>query len=235
MCGRYTLTLDIQTMLQVLLNRYDIELSLPFADYRPRYNIAPGQQIMAVINDGKQNRTGTLHWGLIPSWAKDPSVGYKMINARAETAAEKPAFKSSFQSRRCTILADGFYEWKKEKDKKVPMRVKLKQDRLFALAGLWASWKSPKGESIYSCTIITTTPNDLLEDLHHRMPVILPAESEKIWLDPSIEDTDLLKSLLTPYPSHEMEVYEVSPRVNSWQNDTPDCILPVKQTSEDTS
>lgn len=232
MCGRYALTVDIQAMLDILMNRYNIKIALPLNEYRPRYNIAPGQQVLAVINDGKQHRAGMLHWGFIPPWAQEPSIGYKMINARSETLAEKPAFKASFQNRRCTILADSFYEWKKEKNRKVPMRVKLKNNQVFALAGLWTSWKPQDGDIVYSCSIITTTPNHLMAELHHRMPVILSAENEKLWLDPSIKDIELLKSLLTPYPSEEMEAYEVSTAVNSWRNDTPECILPVQKTEE---
>lgn len=226
MCGRYALTMDTDTLMDILRERYGIEGSLVF-DYHPRYNIAPGQQVVAIINDGTRNRVGLLQWGLIPGWAQDPSIGNKMFNARAETLSEKPAFKHSFLNRRCLILADSFYEWKKDGDNKIPLRVKMKDNSILALAGLWSTWKPAEGSPISSCTVITTTPNPLMAQLHHRMPVILSTDAEKLWLNPEIRDPDLLGSLLTPFPPESMEAYEVSSVVNSWKNDTPDCIKKV--------
>lgn len=226
MCGRYALTMDTDTLMDTLRERYGIEGNLVF-DYHPRYNIAPGQQVVVIINDGTKNRVGLLQWGLIPSWAQDPSIGNKMFNARAETLSEKPAFKHSFLNRRCLILADSFYEWKKDGDSKIPLRVKMKDNGILALAGLWSTWKPAEGSPISSCTVITTTPNPLMAQLHHRMPVMLSIDTEKLWLDPEIRDPDLLTSLLTPFPSESMEAYEVSSLVNSWKNDTPDCIKKV--------
>lgn len=226
MCGRYALTIDTDTLIEILQSRYGIAGDLPF-DYQPRYNIAPGQQVISIINDGEKNRVGSLQWGLIPAWAQDPSMGSKMFNARSETLIEKPAFKSSFLHRRCILLADSFYEWKKEENRKIPMRVMMKDKSLFSLAGLWSTWRPAEGSPVSSCTIITTLPNALMAHLHHRMPTILTAETEKLWLNPEIRDPHFLKSLLAPFDPREMEAYEVSSLVNSWKNETPDCIRPV--------
>ncbi len=167
-------------------------------------------------------------WGLIPSWAKDPAIGNQLINAQAETAATKPAFRSAFHKRRCQILADGFYEWKKENRPKKPFHIRLRDGRPFAFAGLWEHWERPEGAAIDSCTILTTTPNDPLRPLHHRMAVILPSSAYYRWLDPSIQEADRLQPVLLPYPSEEMTVYPVSTVVNNPANDTPSCTEPLR-------
>ncbi|HYK73956.1 MAG TPA: SOS response-associated peptidase [Pseudoneobacillus sp.] len=221
MCGRFTLT----ATLEQLMDRFDIEYFMNEEDYFPNYNIAPSQSVLAVINNGAANKMGYLKWGLIPSWAKDPSISNKMINARGETLIEKPSFKYAYQKKRCLILADSFYEWKKSDSKsKTPMRIKLKSDDLFAMAGLWEKWISPEGKSIFTCTVITTTPNALVHEIHDRMPVILKREDEKFWLDPSITDTNLLNPLLKPLDMELMEAYEVSSLVNSPKNNTIELI-----------
>ncbi len=166
-----------------------------------------------------------MHWGLIPSWAKDPSIGNKMINARAETLLEKPSFKRLVGKRRCLVLTDGFYEWRKEGKRKVPMRMLLKTRELFAFAGLWDRWKKPDGNEFQSFTIITIDANDLLRPIHDRMPVILGRDGEEKWLNPDLKDPSELLPLLKPYPSELMEAYDVSPLVNSPRNDRPECIL----------
>jgi len=191
----------------------------------PRYNIVPSQEVLAIIS-GEEYNAVQLKWGLIPFWAKDLSSTKAMINARAETVDQKPSFKKSFRHKRCLIPADGFYEWKKGEKGKRPYRITLKGGGVFAFAGLWDRWKSSQGETIDSCTIITTAPNELLESIHNRMPVIMPEEAEHIWLDPDADTADL-KSLLNPYPSEFMESYEVSTRVNSPKNDIPEVIEPV--------
>jgi putative SOS response-associated peptidase YedK len=195
-------------------------------DLKSRYNIAPTQDVPAIIGRGT-NRLAMFKWGLIPSWAKDPSIGNKMINARAETLTEKPSFKFALQGRRCLTVADGFYEWKKVGLIKKPYRITLKNNELFAFAGLWDTWRSPSGEVINSCSIITTSPNELMEPLHSRMPVILPREAEEVWLDGAIRDSEFLKSLLQPYPSGLMVAYELAVLVNSSRNDVPECLTPV--------
>jgi putative SOS response-associated peptidase YedK len=221
MCGRYSLFADYSA----LLERFEIEeVSIDANDYSPRYNIAPSQQVLAVVNDGTKNRLGLLRWGLIPPWAKDAKIGYKMINARAETAAEKPSFRNAFKKKRCLIVADSFYEWRRTDGEKTPMRIKLKSGEPFAFAGLWESWKSPEGKTINTCSILTTKPNELMAAIHDRMPVVLSKEAEKIWLDPTVQDPEVLGELLKPFDAKEMEAYEVSEAVNSPKNDGPELI-----------
>ncbi len=224
MCGRFTLFTD----LDVILKQFHVG-SIAFDGYEKRYNIAPGQPVLAIVNDGRENRIGYLKWGLIPFWAKDPKMAYRLINARAETLAEKASFKHAFKKRRCIIPADGFYEWKKTAEQNQPYRIKLKSDAVFGFAGLWERWTDQSGQEIHTCTIITTQANSVLKDLHHRMPVILNHEEVHIWLDPSIDDPYLLADLLDPYPAHEMHVYPVSPAVNSAKNDRPDLIEPMSR------
>lgn len=223
MCGRFTLTADID----FVMKRFTLSEKFNVTEYQPRYNIAPSQPLLCVIHDGEANRAGYLKWGLVPSWSKDPKIGNKMINARAETLAEKPSFKASFKKRRCLIIADSFYEWKKDGNRKIPMRIKLKNDQPFAMAGLWERWQDNEGQQINSCTIITTSPNELMKDIHDRMPVILSPEDEKIWLDRSIEDINYLKQFLIPYHQDMMEAFEVSAQVNSPANDSSELIKSV--------
>ncbi|MGG3571418.1 SOS response-associated peptidase [Bacillus gobiensis] len=221
MCGRFTLYSDFDD----ILNRFDIELSNLEYDYVQSYNIAPSQQILSVINDGSKNRLGHLRWGLLPPWSKDEKIGYKMINARSETLAEKPSFKKPLQSKRCIIPADSFYEWKRIDSKtKLPMRIKLRSAKLFSFAGLWEKWNSPKGEMIYSCTIITTNSNDLMSPIHDRMPVILTPETEAQWLNPKNKNIEDLQKLLVPYEAKDMEAFQVSSEVNSPKNNSPELI-----------
>lgn len=194
----------------------------------PRYNVAPTQDVSVVLNESP-TRLSVVQWGLIPGWAKDPGIGAQMINARAETVAEKPAFRSAFKKRRCFVLADGFYEWRKEGDgkTKTPMYLRLKSGEPFALAGLWEVWNSPEGEPRRTCTIITTEPNELVAPIHNRMPAILPRDAEAAWLDGSLEPAALM-ALLKPYPADQMQAHAVSRRVNAPQNDEPALIEPVQ-------
>lgn len=223
MCGRFTIVVTLEE----LMERFLLD-SVPFA-YRPRYNAAPGQPIAAIVAHKGENRIGLLRWGLIPSWAKDEKIGYQTINAKAETLREKPSFAAAFESRRCVIPADGFYEWKRgdERGSRQPYRITLKSGGLFALAGLYDSWTAPDGRKISSCTIITTTANRLMADIHDRMPVILRPEDERIWLDRTQFDARRLQSLLAPYPDEEMTAYAVSPKVGNVANDAPDLIEPL--------
>jgi putative SOS response-associated peptidase YedK len=165
-----------------------------------------------------------MHWGLVPSWAKDTSIGNRMINARAETLTEKRTFKALLGRKRCLVLADGFYEWQKRERGKLPMRFVLRDQGPFAFAGLWDSWRKPDGNELQSFTIITTGANDLLRRVHERMPVILDRESEEVWLDLDLKDPAKLRPLLKAYPSRDMEAYCVSKLVNSPANDMPECI-----------
>jgi putative SOS response-associated peptidase YedK len=194
----------------------------------PRYNIAPSQPIAVIPNNG-QNRIEFFRWGLIPSWAKDPKIGNRMINARAETLAEKPSFRVAYRRRRCLVLADGFYEWRKEAGRKTktPMYIRLESGQPFAFAGLWEAWRSPDDQTVLSCTIITTTPNTLVEKIHNRMPVVLAPAAYDLWLDPGEQSPDRLNEWLRPYPASQMSAYPVSTQVNNPSNDVPDCIVPV--------
>ncbi|MGM0888033.1 MAG: SOS response-associated peptidase [Bacillota bacterium] len=219
MCGRFTLFTDIEEIKE----RFDIQGSFD-EEYQFSYNIAPSQSVLSVINDGVRNRLGYLRWGLIPFWAKDEKTGYKMINARAETIAEKASFRNAYKKKRCLIIADSFYEWKKTPERKIPMRIKLKNHAPFGMAGLWESWKSPEGISIYSCSVITTVPNELMTSIHDRMPVILKPEDEKDWLNPSINDPAYLQQYLKSFDSEQMEAFEVSTDVNSTKNNSPNLI-----------
>lgn len=219
MCGRFTLFTDIEEIKE----RFDIQGSFD-EEYQFSYNIAPTQSVLSVINDGVRNRLGYLRWGLIPFWAKDEKAGYKMINARAETIAEKASFRNAYKKKRCLIIADSFYEWKKTPERKIPMRIKLKNHAPFGMAGLWESWKSPEGISIYSCSVITTVPNELMTSIHDRMPVILKPEDEKDWLNPSINDPAYLQQYLKSFDSEQMEAFEVSTDVNSTKNNSPNLI-----------
>lgn len=219
MCGRYTITVTFEELLAYFALE---ETTAPF--HTPRYNVAPGQLIPAVINDGEQLRIGQLKWGLIPSWAKDAKLAYKMINARAETVHERPAYKGPFQRKRCLIPADGFYEWKATHDGgKQPMRIALHSRPIFSFAGLYDTWISPEGEKISTCTIITTEPNTLVKDIHDRMPVILPEEDEHKWLEHG-QHPEVLHAMLKPYDVDDMYAYPVSPRVGNVKNDSEECI-----------
>jgi putative SOS response-associated peptidase YedK len=223
MCGRYSLTANLEQLQgRFSFTGEDLELG-------PRYNVAPTQSVLVVTNNGEaKNRAEFMHWGLVPSWAKDMSIGNRMINARGETLAEKSSFRRALQKRRCLVLADGFYEWQGTGKSKTPMYVALKSREPFGMAGLWEAWKMPSGDWLHSCTIITTTPNSLMEPIHNRMPVILSREIEATWLDPELDDSTFLTNLLQPYPSDEMQTYPVSRLVNSPANDTPECIAPAE-------
>lgn len=221
MCGRFTLTATIEE----IIDRFDIQSFLNEELFAPSYNIAPSQLVLAVINDGSSNRMGFLKWGLVPPWANDPSIGNKMINARAETLTEKPSFRNAFKKKRCLVIADSFYEWKRHSDKtKTPMRITLKSNELFAMAGLWEGFKAPDGKVLYSCSVITTGPNELMKDIHDRMPVILNRQDEPTWLNPDITDSNSLKPLLIPFDENLMDTYEVSSLVNSPKNNSIELI-----------
>jgi len=216
MCGRFTLTVNIDAVAKA----FGVAPSVQTA---PRYNVAPTQEVVTVVRD-ETKHLEMLRWGLIPSWAKEESIGSKMINARAETLAEKPSFKRLLQSKRCLIVADGFYEWKQEAGGKTPMYFTLPNHELFAFAGLWDTWKQPDGQLLRTCTIITTNPNELAATVHNRMPAILPAEAQEEWLDPQQHDMHVLQQLLKPYSASDMEVRPVSRKINSPQYDSAELI-----------
>ncbi len=222
MCGRFTLA----------------ENPADFADefdgaefpqqFEPRYNVAPSQPVLAIPNDGRNSATFFL-WGLIPSWAKDPAIGNRLINARGETLAEKPAFRGAFKYRRCVIPADGFYEWKAQPGSKlkIPHYIQLKTHKPFGLAGLWEEWQGADGAPIRTCTIVTTEPNELMATIHNRMPVMLGRDGLQRWLDPSPGSPERLNDLIKPFPAALMEMHPVSTLVNSPANERPECIRPI--------
>lgn len=223
MCGRFTLIAPGEAVAEL----FDLSEAPELA---PRYNIAPTQPVAAVrYNRDKGKREFThFHWGLIPSWAKDPAIGSRMINARSETAAEKPSFRAAFKYRRCLVPTDGFYEWWKVDGGKQPVRIHMKDERPFAIAGLWEHWQSPDGSEIESCTLLTTGPNDLLKPIHNRMPVILAKEDFDLWLDPGAQHPGEVQPLLRPFTSDKMTFYPVSTHVNNPRNEDPTCIAPLE-------
>jgi putative SOS response-associated peptidase YedK len=219
MCGRFVLTADTDTI-QLAFNLTSVPNMIP------RFNIAPSQPIAVITNE--QPQALTFHqWGLIPSWAKDPKIGNKMINARSETAAEKPSFRAAFRRRRCLIPTDGFFEWQKRDGGKVPMFIHRDDWQVFAFAGLWEVWYSPEGDELRTATILTTEPNDLMASIHNRMPVILQPDDYAQWLAPNEQRPADLQPLMIPYPAELLAAYRVSTFVNSPANDTPEAIEPM--------
>ncbi len=221
MCGRFTL----RTPASVVAAQFGLFETPSFA---PRFNIAPTQPVLAVRCAPERSdclrELALLRWGLVPSWAGDLSIGNRLINARAESVAEKPAFRAALRRRRCLVVADGFYEWQKSAKKKQPYFIHMRDDGPFAFAGLWESWEGPDHSAIESCTLLTTEANALVEPIHDRMPVILGAKDYGRWLDPAIQKPDELALLLRPYAQEEMEAYPVSSHVNSPANEDPECI-----------
>ena len=222
MCGRFALIVDASVLAEV----FEID---PPRDLKPRFNIAPTQRI-PIVRAGREapREWAEVRWGLVPSWAKDEKIGARMINARGETVAEKPSFRSAVKSRRCLIPADGFYEWVKTDGGKQPHYIHFADGRAFAFAGLWERWHKSDGEPLDTCTIITTTPNDLVAALHDRMPVILPPETFTEWLEPQPLTSDRLQDLLASHPAGDMEAYQVSTHVNKPANDDPECVVRVR-------
>jgi putative SOS response-associated peptidase YedK len=225
MCGRFRLA----RRKEILEEHFGAECALDDAEWSARYNVAPGQEIAVVRQDPANpvRRLEQLRWGLVPWWAKEPAIGYKMINARAETAAVRPAFRDALRARRCLVPADGFYEWKREGKRKLPFCFAMSGDEVFAFAGLWERWRSPQagvqGQTLESCAILTTAANQLMQDVHDRMPGILPPEAYELWLDPGFHKVAELTALLKPYPAAAMRRFRVSERVNQVQNDDAEC------------
>jgi putative SOS response-associated peptidase YedK len=226
MCGRF----EISAVDQILAT-FDAEETVELGP--PRYNIAPSQQIHIVCQDDGRRTVSLARWGLIPYWANDASIGNKLINARSETVQSKPAFRESFARRRCLIPATGFYEWKKSGTRKRPFHFGMRDGSLFAFAGLWSAWRSPAGATVETCAIITTTANNLLKEMHDRMPVILPTEAYEQWLAPAEASTHY--KLLVPFDGSLMRRYEVSTLVNAPKNDSPACIKPIDQVAGSSS
>jgi putative SOS response-associated peptidase YedK len=223
-CGRYTLAYEDFSF---MLEYYGLTPTTEFS-YSPRYNIAPGQAVPAVVHDGQHKRIGLLRWGLVPAWAESQNIGFKTINARAETLTQRPTFRKLVERKRCLLPADGFYEWKKTDGRKQPMRIVLKSRSLFSFAGLYDTWISPAGEKLSTCTIITVKPNDLMASIHNRMPAILRREDEDAWVDRSVRNSGDITNLLSPYAAEEMTAYPVQALVGNVHNDGPECIQEVQ-------
>lgn len=224
MCGRFQLSVKGKHIKE----RFNVEVFDEL--YKPNYNCSPSQKL-PVITNVEQNRLNYFRWGLIPSWAKDPKIGYKMINTRAESITEKPSFKDTFKKRRCLIPANGFYEWKKN-EQKTPFRIFLKNEALFSMAGIWETRLDSEGRPISTFSIITTAPNKLMKNIHNRMPVILPPELEDAWLNET--NQQLLKQLLSPYDASQMRAYPVSKKINLPVNNNAELISPVKEDEQAT-
>lgn len=223
MCGRFTL----RSPAGVVAEEFGL---LDVEPLRPRYNIAPTQPV-AVIRRSPKSRDAPrqlvmLRWGLVPSWAADPKIGNRLINARAETVAEKPAFRAALRRRRCLVAADGFFEWRRTGSAKQPYFIRRVDDRPFAFAGLWEIWEGPDHTLLESCALITTEANALMASIHDRMPVILSPDHYALWLDPAMEDPRQLLPLLRPCPSEAMVAHPVSTHVNDPRHDDPRCVVP---------
>lgn len=222
MCGRYTLLAD------ELKIRKEFNIPHPIESYQPSYNVAPGQNVLAVIHDGQERRAGYIRWGLVPSWAKDEKIGYKMINARSETAHEKPSFKKLMARKRCMIIADSFYEWRKTDKLKQPERVELLNKRPFAFAGLWDQWKHD-GKVLFTCTILTKDANEFMQPIYHRMPIILPKEKEAEWINPGLQDSSSAYQFLQTINTEELISYKVGSYVNKAVNNDDLCIKGISE------
>jgi putative SOS response-associated peptidase YedK len=224
MCGRFRLS----RRRQVVMEHFDSVSDEP--DWEPRYNIAPTQPVAVIRQTPARpvRELSLMRWGLIPSWAKDPSVAASMINARSETASTKPAFSDALKHRRCLIPADGFYEWKRTGKSKQPFCFEVNDGALFAFAGLWDRWKDPRGTWLTTCAILTTTPNAVAAAVHDRMPVILDPAAYDLWLDPGMRNVDAICELLKPYDARQMRSYPVSTRINHVANDDEKCSRPVE-------
>jgi putative SOS response-associated peptidase YedK len=236
MCGRYTIshsTEEILERFQILAEKIAVE---------PSYNVAPSNMVPVVVAeaaDVPEEPTSRLlqlcKWGLVPFWVKDLKGAKPLINARAESLTEKAAFKQALIKHRCVIPADGFYEWKKQKNAKIPMRMKLTQGKLFGFAGIYQDWKAPDGTLLRTCAIITVPANNCMKDIHDRMPAILTGDAEAIWLDPDVEDEDALAHCLRPYPHDDLEAYVVSTKVNKPNFNSPELIEPISQEEQEES
>jgi putative SOS response-associated peptidase YedK len=221
MCGRFTIMVDAEDMQEQL------ELGSMPANWRPRYNIAPTQPV-AVVSDARSRQVEWMRWGLVPSWAKDLEIGNRLINARSETVMEKPSFRSAFANRRCILLADGFYEWQRlagQQGPAAPFHFHRKDRKPFGMAGLWETWRSPEGNIVRSCTILTTQANQVVRPVHDRMPVMLSGTELWRWILPA--PAAVHQAMLLPYPDEEMEAVAVSRMVNRSDYESPDCILPL--------
>jgi len=223
MCGRFVTYIPLEQ----IIKDFDIDISL-IDDYSPNYNIAPTNEVLAIYEKENQKTLNKFRWGLVPFWAKDPSIGYKMINARKETLSERKTYKPLIKNKRCAIVSNGFYEWRREGNQKIPYYIKLKNNKPFSFAGLYDVWTDKDENKLISCTIITTSPNDKVAQIHDRMPVILEKEDTEKWIR-SEHDFEYVKNMLTAKKSEEIDLYQVSKHINSPKNNSKYNIIPEKE------
>jgi putative SOS response-associated peptidase YedK len=223
MCGRFS----VFSPMRMIIKEFDVTKAE--VDMKPNYNAAPSQEIPVILKHVNKKVLDAYRWGLIPHWAKDPKIGFSMINTRSESVTEKPAFRKTFESRRCLVIANGFFEWKMSDNEKIPYYITIKDRDLFAFAGVFDNWKSPDGKTVKSCSILTTRPNYFMSKIHDRMPVILKKSAGDKWLNEN--DPNHLISLLEPYPPSKMKAHIVSSFVNSPKNNSEECIKPVDKTA----
>lgn len=230
MCGRVTLDIDIELLRQILEGAYGVQPDQMYiSGFERRYNVAPGQQVLSIINDGDSNRAGYMKWGFIPPYAHDPKEGGKLINIRSETADSKPTFSDSFRSKRCLVMADSFYEWNSLGGPRIPYRIRSKEDPMMSMAGLWSRFVDREGKVHFTCAVLTTAANDKLKNVHHRMPVILKPEDTGLWLSGKDEygnpvEPEVLKGLMRQYDPEQLSMYPVSDLVNNVKIDSEECI-----------
>lgn len=227
MCGRFTIAVSLDDLRDYLHETYDIE-DISDQITSPRYNVAPGQDIVVVLADRVKYRVGLIKWGFVPPFSADEKMGYSMINAKSETLAERKAFKPSFETKRCVIIADGFFEWAQNERLKQAMRITVKNQKIFSMAGLWTTWTRPNGSKLYTCTIITTAANHQMSKIHDRMPVILDKKAEQAWLNPEIIGLNLLSKLLHTNETLDLNIYPVTNAIGNPQFNTMECISPIK-------
>lgn len=227
MCGRFTIAVSLDDLKDYLHETYDIE-DISDQITSPRYNVAPGQDIIVVLADRVKYRVGLIKWGFIPPFSTDEKMGYSMINAKSETLAARKAFKPSFETKRCVIIADGFFEWAQNERLKQAMRITVKNQKIFSMAGLWTTWTRPNGSKLYTCTIVTTAANHQMSRIHDRMPVILDKKAEQAWLNPEILDLNMLSKLLHTNETLDLDIYPVTNAIGNPQFNTMECISPIK-------
>lgn len=226
MCGRFSLG-GTKEEVEAFIHQIDETLFLPKEIELPRYNVAPGQPILALIHDGQKYRIGSMQWGFVPSYSQDEKIGFQLINAKSETLDIKPTFKTAFENQRCLILADGFYEWNQFNGEKTPMHIVRKDREFFLMAGLWSRKVQPDGSKLFSCAIVTTAANELVSHLHERMPVILDSTQLNTWANPRVSSLNELKTMFRPLDNSILEMYEVSKYVNKSSNEGKQCIEPM--------
>ncbi len=232
MCGRFTLAISAKQLSEYVMDKYKIS-DYVTTDFSPKFNVSPGTEIISVLHDFKKYRIGTLKWGFVPNFSKG-EISFKMINAKGETLFDKPAFKQAALSQRCVILADSFYEWDKQDKKGNPRRILTTDQKIFSMAGIWNTYVNEDGNKVHTVAIVTTKANQMMSEIHDRMPVILTKRGEEVWLNPDIKNEEELEKVLVPYQSDKMKMYKVSKKVNKTSYDFEDAIIEVEDEDQGT-